>query len=235
MTKLLVSVRNVIEASDALAGGADVVDIKEPLRGPLGPADPGVWKEVCREIGDGAVVSAALGEIMTDNVEELASVTEGLAFAKVGLAGCASDRDWRRRFWRAAERLPGGVQAVPVSYGDWRPAEAPTPTEVLSLAAQLPGRLLLVDTYDKRKGTLLDHLSWSDLRELARAAELVQVRLALAGSLSQSVIIRVLALKPAYVGVRGAACEGGRDGAIDSARVKSLAECVRRIGATAAV
>ena len=37
MTRLLVSVRSAEEAEIALAGGADVIDVKEPRRGALGP------------------------------------------------------------------------------------------------------------------------------------------------------------------------------------------------------
>ena len=33
---LLVSVRSAAEAATALAGGADLIDVKEPSRGPLG-------------------------------------------------------------------------------------------------------------------------------------------------------------------------------------------------------
>ena len=33
---LLVSVRNAAEATEALAGGASIIDVKEPLAGPLG-------------------------------------------------------------------------------------------------------------------------------------------------------------------------------------------------------
>ena len=39
MTRLLVSVRNGQEAEAALAGGAHVIDVKEPARGSLGRAD----------------------------------------------------------------------------------------------------------------------------------------------------------------------------------------------------
>src|SRR5947209_20487137 len=37
--RLLVSVRNVAEAEAALAGGCDVLDLKEPGRGAMGMAD----------------------------------------------------------------------------------------------------------------------------------------------------------------------------------------------------
>jgi hypothetical protein len=56
--------------------------------------------------------------------------------------------------------------------------------------------------------------------------------LALAGSLDAPAIEQVLKLAPlepapAYLGVRGAACVGGRDGTIDFSHVKSLAQIVR--------
>ena len=38
MSGLLVSVRNVEEALAALEGGASLIDVKEPSRGPLGRA-----------------------------------------------------------------------------------------------------------------------------------------------------------------------------------------------------
>ena len=55
----------------------------------------------------------------------------------------------------------------------------------------------------------------------------LKVSSCVAGSLVAESIERVLELAPAYIGVRGAACVGGRDGAIDLGRVKSLAEVVR--------
>ena len=44
MAGLLVSVRSADEARTALAGGATVIDVKEPERGPLGRADPATWR-----------------------------------------------------------------------------------------------------------------------------------------------------------------------------------------------
>ena len=39
MTQLLVSVRDAAEALFAVAAGADLIDVKEPSRGPLGAPD----------------------------------------------------------------------------------------------------------------------------------------------------------------------------------------------------
>jgi uncharacterized protein (UPF0264 family) len=88
--------------------------------------------------------------------------------------------------------------------------------------------MLLIDTFDKRGGDLLDALSWESLVEIKAAAQRAGVRLALAGSLSAASIRRLLPLAPAYFGVRGAACLGGRDGTIDEALVKSLSALIAR-------
>ena len=47
--KLLVSVRTIEEARAALAGGADIIDIKEPTRGSLGRADEAVLTSIARD------------------------------------------------------------------------------------------------------------------------------------------------------------------------------------------
>lgn len=229
MTRLLVSVRSAVEAAAALAGGADVIDIKEPRRGALGPADPHVWQDVRRVVGQQVEISVALGELLFDPVEELAPHARGLAFAKIGLAGCHTQPGWLAR-WRSALRaLPPGVAPVPVAYADWPHAAAPSPSVAISLAAFTPERLLLIDTHNKSAGALLDCLSLEFLEELMAYAAQHEVRLALAGSLTAQAIQRLLALAPAYIGVRGAACSGGREGTIDAARVKPLADIVQAL------
>ena len=50
MTKLLVSVRSVAEARIALAGGVDLIDVKEPRRGSLGAADAGIIAEIVAHV-----------------------------------------------------------------------------------------------------------------------------------------------------------------------------------------
>ena len=46
--RLLVSVASATEASAALAGGADVIDAKNPLAGALGAVSVGVLREIHR-------------------------------------------------------------------------------------------------------------------------------------------------------------------------------------------
>src|SRR5437879_2488209 len=61
---LLVSVRSSEEAAAALAGGAHVIDIKEPAHGSLGRADDQTVSAVLACVAGRRPVSAALGELV---------------------------------------------------------------------------------------------------------------------------------------------------------------------------
>ena len=63
--QLLVSVRTAAEARIALAGGADIVDAKEPSRGSLGAVSPSVLRQICQRIPSERPVSVALGDVST--------------------------------------------------------------------------------------------------------------------------------------------------------------------------
>jgi len=234
MTGLLVSVRSAAEAELALAGGADLIDVKEPRRGSLGAAEPAVWDEVRQVVGGRTPVSAALGELLTDFRAENLKHAQGLTLAKVGLAGCAATSDWASRWIRAMRDLPAGVQPVAVLYADRRTARSPSAEELLPIAASLRAPYLLLDTFDKSAGRLLNHLSLDQVAILTEQAAKHDMRLVLAGSLDEASIRRLAPLRPAYFAVRGAACGGDRTQAIELVRVKRLAEVVRTSVAAAA-
>ena len=63
MTGLLVSVRSAAEARAALLGGADLIDVKEPLRGSLGAADADRLREISEVVSGQLTLSAAWGEL----------------------------------------------------------------------------------------------------------------------------------------------------------------------------
>lgn len=227
MTGLLVSVRSVDEAREALQGGADLVDLKEPMRGPLGAVEAEVMAQVLRLVAGRLPVSAALGELLDIDVAAPGVLPAGLAFAKLGMAGCAARARWPEAWARALHLLPRGTRPVAVVYADWPAALAPPPREVLQHARAVGCRGVLIDTFDKSAGSLLDHWTTAALADFLgeiRAAGLFSV---LAGSLSCETIPRVLALAPRYIGVRGAACRGPRWSPIDGARVRRLARLVR--------
>lgn len=227
MTGLLVSVRSAEEAEVALAGGADLIDVKEPRHGSLGAAEPTVWHEVSRVVAGRVPTSVALGELLADFRADDLPHAAGMSYAKLGLAGAAVWGDWASRWTRAMRQLPPDVQPVTVAYADWRTAGAPSAEELLPIAAEIRSPYLLLDTFDKSSGRLLDHVGIDELAALTAQAAGHNLRLVLAGSLDENAIRRLAPLRPAYFAVRGAACDGARTQAIDLVRVKRLVEVVR--------
>ena len=156
MTGLLVSVRDAEEAQDALAAGAELIDVKEPDHGSLGPAQESVVRDVVRTISSQVPVSMALGEVMEGGTE-WNPVVPGVEFVKLGLAGCAGQPEWQVRAHNALRQAANGCQRVAVCYADWQTAGAPNPQAVIDWAEPSGCTALLLDTYDKTLGHLLDH------------------------------------------------------------------------------
>jgi uncharacterized protein (UPF0264 family) len=229
-TRLLVSIRSAAEAEAALEGGAEVIDVKEPARGPLGRADEAVIAAVVRQVAGRRPVSAALGELV--RTPEPPTVT-GLTFIKWGLAGTAR-RDWRALLERQMAELAAGPRVVVVAYADWQAAAAPPLVEVVGLALAHPGSVLLLDTFDKgsqaqeqRPRTLLDFVPAAGIASLCARCRPAAVQVALAGSLGRAEIAALLPAQPDFIAVRGGACSGGRGGCVCANKVRRLADLVQ--------
>jgi uncharacterized protein (UPF0264 family) len=221
MAGLLVSVRNAGEARAALAGGATIIDVKEPDRGPLGRADGDAWQAVRETVPEDVPVSVALGELSEWEGGLSFAAIPGISYRKIGLARVKAD--WRTR-WESILCEPGPAW-VAVAYEDWQDAGAPDPGDVLDAALDNGCAGILLDRYGKRGPSRLD-LSWKGWVERAREGGLL---VALAGGLDEAAIRRLAGLRPDYFAVRGAACQGGnRRQTIDARRVARLASAVGR-------
>lgn len=237
MTRLLVSVRSAAEAIAALAGGADVIDVKEPHRGALGPADPQVWRDVLSAVAGKVPVSVALGELAdlsqsSEAWEQISDALIGVRWAKLGLARMAV-RDDRRTVWLDALRsLPNSVEPVAVVYADWQLAAAPRPESVLEAAASNDVSMLLVDTFDKSAGNLLAHWSPAEVQSFAARVRCAGMKMALAGSLNIDDLPQFSDVPCDFIAVRGAACRGGREGTIDEQFTRRLSSAVQQLGRT---
>jgi uncharacterized protein (UPF0264 family) len=235
MAELLVSVRSVAEAEAALAGGAGLIDIKEPARGALGRADRDVITAILDVVASRRPVSAALGEwaerVPADNDARL-------TYVKWGLAGCARLPEWRHKLAALLEgRRP---QVVLVAYADWQCAQAPSIDEVFALACEYPGSVILLDTYckdasnslDNKRPTLLNWLGRDDVLDLCAQCRASEIKIALAGSLGASEISELMEAQPNWFAVRGAVCaDGDRHDAVQADKVRRLTElCTASLG-----
>jgi len=214
--KLLVSVRSAAEARAALAGGADLIDVKEPSRGPLGPADPEEIREVLAAVGGRVPVSAALGEwlVWSDR-----PVPDGLEYAKWGLAELRELQAWAVGLIRKSTcaRCP-----VLAAYADFRRARSPEPEWLVGAAIRFQFPAFLIDTAVKDGSTLLDWIAPAALARMRFDLADAGVKVALAGSLDEAAIRRLAPLAPDWFAVRGATCVGGRNGTVCADRVRQL-------------
>ncbi|MFN4259700.1 MAG: (5-formylfuran-3-yl)methyl phosphate synthase [Gemmataceae bacterium] len=221
-SQLLISVRSAPEAEIALRGGAALIDVKEPTRGAMGPADPEVIRAVLEQVAGRCPVSAALGEL-TAQAPRLP--VSGLGFVKWGLAGWGHDSRWKALLAQALEQVrqvDGDCRGVPVAYADWHRANAPSPWTVAQFAQEHRCAAWLLDTWEKDGTTLLDWLSVSELAGLCSALD---IPIALAGSLAAPQIRALRAVQPRWFAVRGAACRAGeRQAELDEQRIRQLAD-----------
>jgi len=234
MTQLLVSVRSVIEASDAFAAGAGLIDVKEPANGSLGRADDSIVTEIVQLVGGRRPVSSAMGELPEKAFPSVA----GISYVKWGLAGCANRR-WRSELQAAAERiqrLPHLGRPVAVAYADWRRADSPPPEEVVAFAIDRRWQVTLFDTWKKDGSSLFDWLAPNSVATFLRECRAAGVRVALAGSLGFDHLDVVRDLLPDWMAVRGAVCRSGaRTGVIDPDRVRRLASALASFPRAAAI
>jgi uncharacterized protein (UPF0264 family) len=225
MAGLLVSVRSVVEAQAAVAGGAVLVDVKEPARGSLGRADDGTIAAVVAFAGKHVPVSAALGELVEGGAP---FPRPGLSYAKWGLSGCRRLPTWSQQLVQTAERTDAahpGCHAVAVGYADWQRADAPPVDEVIAAAIRHRFRAVLLDTWCKDDSTLLDWVSLDHISRICRSCRAARMQLALAGRLGRNEIEELHDAEPTWFAVRGAVCRGGsRQQSIDPEAVRRLSE-----------
>lgn len=223
--RLLVSVRDASEALVAAAGGADLIDFKEPSDGALGGLRPEAAQTVLRalrEAGHAQPVSATIGDHAPhwtpDAVQEriAAMAATGVDWVKVGIGpGMARPADWLALF----ATLPAAV--VPVFIVDqglepglWR--------EACRRFA-----LLMLDTDDKRGGSLPERLGEPLLAEAMAVARVHGAQVGLAGALRLEHVPLLRRLGCDYAGFRSAVCDGPREGRLSATRLAALCTAAR--------
>lgn len=227
--RLLVSVKDAQECQAAIQGGAEIVDIKDPSRGSLGRCDEAEIQkiaETARSLGSGIPLTAALGELREwKATEPPLKLPAEIGFVKVGLSGCAEQRDWPTRWRQLRERFSGRLSWVVVVYADYEAARAPSPGQILEAAGETSSDAVLIDTFHKAGRSLTEIVPLKDLEALANRVHEMGLPLAVAGSLRISDLPRIKSISPEIIAVRSAACvDGNRGGPICPHRVEQIRE-----------
>ncbi len=206
-TKLLASVMNLEEAKIALDGGADIIDLKNPLAGALGALPLDDIRAIVKMINQQRPVSATIGDLpMEPNIicpAVEATAKTGVDYIKIGFF----KSEHLRACITALSPLAQQHKLIAVLFADQQPDFS-----LLDDLAKAGFHGVMLDTADKKNGGLRDHLQAIDLIEFIIPSRKYNLLCGLAGSLRNENITELMALQPDYLGFRGALCKDNQRG-----------------------
>lgn len=239
----LVSVQDLQEAKLAARFGVDLLDLKEPGAGPLAPTTLETWRQVAHyqrlSVGNAdhnqlqrhCRLSAALGEI--DQAVSIApTLPSDFEFAKAGPSEITQPNLLKSAWSTLRSRLPRSVELVAVAYADHEAANSLNVETILRTAAQIGFRRILIDTFDKSRGSSVEILGAARLSAFARTAADARLWWSLAGSVKLAHVAEIRTLfqgtpwGPDCAAVRGDLCRDGREGQLCPIRMQAWADVV---------
>jgi (5-formylfuran-3-yl)methyl phosphate synthase len=230
MVRLMISVVSIDEAREALQGGAEILDVKNPSEGSLGAQPPELIREISRLFSAESEISAAIGDMPnlpgTAALAALGAASCGVHYVKVGLHGAHNEADavtLLREVQRAVAEFNTAVIAA--LYADYRRAGTLNPECLPRIAAKAGVHGCLLDTAIKDGHSLFEFTNSGALRALAQQAHADGLSFGLAGALQERDLSLANDLGADVVGLRAAACRNNqRHGPLDAMRVKKLRE-----------
>ena len=227
--RLLVSVADREEAVAALAGGADIIDAKDPTAGPLGAVSVAVLREIHGATNGTRPVTAALGDAADERAVERAAcayAAAGARLVKVGFAGITGAERVAALLVAAVRGATSGSDGrcgvIAVAYADAHRVSSLAPGVLIGAAVRVGAAGVLLDTADKNGPGVRDLLSPDALAAWVAQAHDARLLVAVAGRLQMEDLGFVRDAGADIAGVRGAACEGGRTGRVTADKVRVL-------------
>jgi uncharacterized protein (UPF0264 family) len=220
MIRLLTSVRDLDEAREAAAAGADFIDLKEPNAGALGALPAVRILAIVRELRTtypGLPISATIGDLQPGDDAAIAYHAAvigqcGVDYVKAGVSPGPGARDTLTRM----RALPWNM--VPVLLCD-----DGMDLTLVEHACELRFSAVMADTA-RKTASLFRGVSLALLDSMVQIAHAHDVMVGLAGALRLEHLARLRALGPDFAGFRSALCDGPRTGKLDGARVRALRE-----------
>jgi uncharacterized protein (UPF0264 family) len=226
---LMVSVISPEEVPTAIAGGADILDVKNPAEGSLGAPDAQILRNVTAIAPDSVQVSAAIGDMPnlpgTASLAALGAASCGVNYVKVGLYGPKSEEEaiYMLGALLKAVRPFLNVKIIAAGYADAQRSGTLDPCLLPGIARKAGISGCLLDTYVKDGRNLFDFQVPEVLRALAVEAHAGGLLFALAGALQAEHLRLAHEVGADIVGVRTAACRGNRrNGRLDLEKIRLL-------------
>ncbi|MEQ1637402.1 MAG: (5-formylfuran-3-yl)methyl phosphate synthase [Methylococcales bacterium] len=224
MSKLLASVNSLAEAQLVLNIGVDIIDLKQPAQGALGALDLNSVTGIVSSVSGKCPVSATVGDLpmhpeIVFNAVKAMSQT-GVDYIKIGFF---PGGDWLASVKHLTVLTAQGHALIAVLFADTQPDF--TFLHALKTAGF---KGVMIDTMDKRLGSLTQILPKNDLITFIRHAKKLDLMSGLAGSLRLEDITGLLPLDADYLGFRGALCEQQqRTASLSASAIRAIKHALR--------
>lgn len=234
--KLLISPKNKTEAIEAIAGGANIIDVKNPNEGPLGASFPWIIKQIRQITPKDTEVSCTLGEAPhlpgSMALASLGAATTGVNYIKAGLSGLKTAKEavyLMQNVIKAAKEYDSSIKVVISGYADAARIDTVDPLCVPKIAYETQADIAMLDTAIKDGKGLFTFLTNPQLQRFVELAHSFGLKAALAGSLQKTNLYAVHKLGADVVGLRGAACTSNDriNGYITREKVRELVEIIK--------
>lgn len=233
MLKLLISPTDEQEALEAVAGGADIIDVKNPKEGPLGASFPWIIRQIGEAIPKTVELSCTLGDLPnlpgTAALAALGAASLGVSYVKAGLYAIKTQQEaveLMKAVTKAAKSYSASVKVVCAGYADADRVGSINPLLLPKIAKVAGCDVAMLDTAVKDGKTLFDFLSPANLKAFVDEAHECELQAALAGSLRLEHLPQLRPLGVDVIGIRGAACTNGDrvTGRVAKEKVRAIAE-----------
>lgn len=231
--RLLVSPMNVDEARAALAGGADILDVKNPKEGSLGANFPWAIRAVA-DLASGRVpVSATIGDLDykpgTASLAALGAAFSGAEYVKAGLLGVKTQEqalEMLKEIVRAVKDFDPAKKVVASGYSDYVRAGSLSPMLLPDAAASAGADVVMVDTAIKDGRSTFEFMSERELEDFISLGRACDLEVAIAGTIGFEHLEMLKRLNPDIIGVRGIVCGGDRKSSIRAELVERLKQAI---------
>ncbi|MGD8507040.1 MAG: (5-formylfuran-3-yl)methyl phosphate synthase [Candidatus Bathyarchaeota archaeon] len=212
--KLLVSVVSKREALEAIKGGANIIDVKNPKEGSLGANFPRVIKQVKAIVPDNVEVSATVGDMPnlpgTASLAALGAAVSGAVYVKVGLFGVKTFTEaviLMKEVCRAVKDFNNASRIIAAGYADFNRIGCLDPLKLPQVAYKSEADGVMIDVKIKdSQSRLFDFIGDKELGKFVDEAHDLNLIAALAGSLDKQDVPRLFGLGADVIGVRRAVC-----------------------------
>ena len=231
---------NEKEAQEVIAGGADIIDVKNPAEGALGANYPWVIRRIREITPKNLEVSCTIGEVGNHpgsvSLAALGAASLGVDYIKVGLKGIKTAEEaifLLQNACKAAKECNPKIKIAVAGYADAEKISLINPLLIPEIAHKAQVDVAMLDTYVKDGKTLFDHLTVEQLEKFVYSTHSFGLEAALAGSLRKQDLPIVYGLGADIAGLRGAACTNHNrvTGQITRKLVAELVEVLRQTGA----